>query len=222
MQCLGRTDDQVKIRGFRVELGEIEAALCRQPGVGTAAVLLRHDDGIERLVAYLVADSELAPGAGELRSALGESLPPYMVPVHLENLPEMPRLTSGKIDRKALRARPLEIAAGLSAGSEQPETPAEEVLFAELAKLFPGQAIHRAADFFADLGGHSLFAARLASALRSHPRYASFTVRDIYQQRSIGRIAEVLAETQTRRRPPSATGHRRRHCAAGYAAPPRP
>ena len=195
VHCLGRTDDQVKIRGFRVELGEIEAALCRQPGVGTAAVLLRHDDGIERLVAYLVADGTLTPDAAELRGALGESLPPYMVPVHLENLPEMPRLTSGKIDRKALRARPLEIAAGLSTGSESPETPAEEVLFAELAKLFPGQAIHRAADFFADLGGHSLFAARLASALRSHPRYASFTVRDIYQQRSVGRIAEVLAET---------------------------
>src|SRR6185369_3741972 len=61
--------------------------------------------------------------------------------------------------------------------------------------LFPGQAIRRAADFFADLGGHSLFAARLASALRAHPRFAGFTVRDVYQHRSIGRIAEALGET---------------------------
>ena len=195
VHCLGRTDDQVKIRGFRVELGEIEAALCHQPGVGTAAVVLRQDDGIERLVAYVVADGEMTATATGLRQALAETLPPYMVPVHLENLPEMPRLASGKIDRKVLRDRPLEIPSGLSAASDRPETPAEEVLFDELAKLFPGQAIHRVADFFADLGGHSLFAARLASALRSHPRFASFTVRDIYQQRSIGRIAEVLAET---------------------------
>ena len=194
VHCLGRTDDQVKIRGFRVELGEIEAALCHQPGVGTAAVVLRQDDGIERLVAYVVADGEMTATATGLRQALAETLPPYMVPVHLENLPEMPRLASGKIDRKVLRDRPLEIPSGLSAASDRPETPAEEVLFDELAKLFPGQAIHRVADFFADLGGHSLFAARLASALRSHPRFASFTVRDIYQQRSIGRIAEVLAE----------------------------
>jgi len=194
VQCLGRTDDQVKIRGFRVELGEIEAALVSQAGVATAAVLLRQDDGIERLVAYLIADDQ-APDAAALRSALAESLPPYMVPVHFETLDEMPRLTSGKIDRKALKARPLTIAAGLPADSDQAETEAEEVLFAELGKLFPGQAIRRAADFFSDLGGHSLFAARLASALRSHPRFATFTVRDIYQQRTIGCIADVLTET---------------------------
>jgi len=196
VHCLGRTDDQVKIRGFRVELGEIEAALAAHHGIGTAAVLLRQDDGIERLVAYIVGDEELTPSASVLRTALAETLPPYMVPVHIECLPEMPRLTSGKIDRKALRDRPLELAAGQPAASELPETPAEEVLFGELAKLFPGQAIRRAADFFSDLGGHSLFAARLASAIRTHPRFASFTVRDIYQHRSIGRLAEVLAETQ--------------------------
>lgn len=222
VQCLGRTDDQVKIRGFRVELGEIEAALVARQGVGTAAVLLRNDDGIERLVAYIIGDGELVPTASTLRSVLAESLPPYMVPVHIEALPEMPRLTSGKIDRKALRARALELAPGQPADSELPETPAEEVLFAELAKLFPGQAIRRAADFFADLGGHSLFAARLASAIRTHARFASFTVRDIYQHRSIGRIAEVLAETQESTEPacsdwtpPSA--FRRWRCAAAQA-----
>ena len=195
VHCLGRTDDQVKIRGFRVELGEVEAALCRQHGVGTAAVLLRKDDNIERLVAYLVTDSEVPLVPAALRQALAESLPPYMVPVHLETLAEMPRLLSGKIDRKALRARPLEFAIGFSSDSDIPDTPAEEVLFAELAKLFPGQSICRDGDFFTDLGGHSLFAARLASALRRHGEFASFTVRDVYQRRTIGRIAEALAES---------------------------
>ena len=199
IECLGRTDDQVKIRGFRVELGEIEAALMRQPGVGTAAVLLRQDEGIERLTAYLVTEGTegtAPPDAAALRSALAETLPPYMVPVHLESLPEMPRLTSGKIDRHALRRRLLVLAAGAGAESEVAESPAEAVLFAELEKLFPGQAIRRDADFFSDLGGHSLFAARLASALRAHPAYAGFTVRDIYQRRRIGAIAETLEATQ--------------------------
>ncbi|MGZ8257644.1 MAG: Pls/PosA family non-ribosomal peptide synthetase, partial [Methylotenera sp.] len=101
----------------------------------------------------------------------------------------------GKIDRKALRALPLNTASGDNSDSDKPANPAEEVLFADLAKLFPGQPIHRDADFFSDLGGHSLLAARLASALRSNSQYASFTVRDIYQHRQIGRIAEILTAT---------------------------
>ncbi|HWJ94807.1 MAG TPA: Pls/PosA family non-ribosomal peptide synthetase, partial [Telluria sp.] len=196
--CLGRTDDQVKIRGFRVELGEIEAVLAQQPGVGTTAVLLRRDDGIDRLVAYLVPANGAAPeetSAATLRRALAGCLPPYMVPTRFEYLPVMPRLTSGKIDRKALKAMPLSATApGDGAESDLPETEAEEVLFAALEKLFPGQGVRRELDFFSDLGGHSFFAARLASSLRADPRFAHVTVRDIYQHRTIGAIAQALGE----------------------------
>ena len=194
VQCLGRTDDQVKIRGFRVELGEIEAVLARQPGVGTVAVVLRQEDGIDQLIAFIVAESGQTLASAVLRGALSAALPTYMVPGHFEMLAEMPRLTSGKIDRKDLKARPLALLVHDASESDTPVTQAEEVLFAALAKLFPGQPIRRSADFFSDLGGHSLFAARLASALRADARFAHVTVRDIYQNRRIGRIAEVLAQ----------------------------
>jgi non-ribosomal peptide synthetase-like protein len=196
--CFGRADDQVKIRGFRVELGEIEALLAQQPGVGTVAVLLRKDDGIDQLVAYLVAEAGAILDPRALRASLAEKLPPYMVPGRYEMLDAMPRLTSGKIDRKTLKATPLSAPPpGSAEDSDLPETPAEEALFAALAKLFPGQPILRQADFFADLGGHSFFAARLASALRENPRYAHVTVRDIYQQRQVGKIALVLGEAHS-------------------------
>jgi amino acid adenylation domain-containing protein len=194
--CLGRTDDQVKIRGFRVELGEIEAVLAQLGGIGTVAVLLRRDDGIDRLVAYLVpaaGATEEQLSAPTLRRALAERLPPYMVPSRFETLTVMPRLTSGKIDRKALKAMALSAPLPSDAAeSDVPETPAEEALFAALAQLFPGQPIRRELDFFSDLGGHSFFAARLATALRQDPRFAHVTVRDIYQQRQIGAIASGL------------------------------
>ena len=198
MLCLGRADDQVKIRGFRVELGEIEAVLAQQAGVGTVAVLLRKDDGIDQLVAYIVGSDDApdeALAAKTLRAALNLHLPPYMVPGRFELLPLMPRLTSGKIDRKALKAMPLSTPpAGEAGESDVPETPAEAALFAALATLFPGQPIRRQFDFFSDLGGHSFLAARLASALRANPAYAHMTVRDIYHNRQIGKIAAVLNE----------------------------
>ena len=194
VQCLGRSDDQIKIRGFRVELGEIEAVLLQQPGVGTAAVVLRKEDGIEQLIAFLVLEADARISGASLRAVLGACLLPYMVPGHFETLAEMPRLLSGKIDRKALKALSLAAASVDAVGSDTPQTPAEEALFAVLAKLFPGQPIRRGADFFSDLGGHSLFAARLASSLRSHPSFAHVAVRDIYQNRTIGRIAEAIAQ----------------------------
>lgn len=197
VQCLGRTDDQVKIRGFRVELGEIEAALSKQSSINTAAVILRNDDGIERLIAYIITEDSIAPNQTTLRGALATNLPSYMIPSHIVTLSEMPRLTSGKIDRKALRALPLDSLNINICDSDIPENLAEEVLFIELNKLFPGQPIQRNADFFSDLGGHSLLAARLASALRSTAQFSSFTVRDIYQYRQIGKIAEILSEIPT-------------------------
>ncbi|MEO8120128.1 MAG: Pls/PosA family non-ribosomal peptide synthetase, partial [Rhodoferax sp.] len=223
VHCLGRTDDQVKIRGFRVELGEIEAALASQPGIGTVAVVLRQEEGIDQLIAFIVFDAGVTLAGAALRAALAESLPSYMVPGYFEPLADMPRLSSGKIDRKVLKARPLAVATGEASGSDTPNTPAEHALFAALAKLFPGQAIVRKADFFSDLGGHSLFAARLASALRSDPCFAHVTVRDIYQNRTVGRIAEVLAEVHeagpavdTRWAPPSA--FKRWRCGLAQAA----
>jgi len=196
VQCLGRSDDQVKIRGFRVELGEIEAALAQQPGVGTVAVILRPVDGFDQLVAFIVPDNHAKLSAITLRAALSACLPPYMVPNRFEMLSSVPRLTSGKIDRKALRAMSLAAAAEQSGESDRAENPAEEALFAALKHLFPGQPIRRNDDFFTDLGGHSFFAARLASNLRADPRFAHITVRDIYQGRVISRITESLSQAQ--------------------------
>ena len=158
-----------------------------------------------------------------LRHALTEHLPPYMVPGRYEMLPLMPRLTSGKIDRKALKAMPLSAPpAGAAGESDLPETPAEIALFGALAKLFPGQPIRRDADFFSDLGGHSFFAARLASALRADPAFAHVTVRDIYHHRQLGKIAAALADApaagaaQADWTPPSAASRWR--CGAAQAA----
>ncbi|MEN9657507.1 MAG: hypothetical protein RL571_972 [Pseudomonadota bacterium] len=189
VQCLGRTDDQVKVRGFRVELGEIEASLCQIAGVGTAAVLLRELAGIDQLVAFVVADGV---DTALLRSELKRSLPPYMIPARFEFMSQLPRLTSGKIDRKTLKARELILPTGKNMESDEPVSDAEKALFAALATLFPGQPLRLVDDFFGELGGHSLLAARLVSILRRNPAYGGMTVQEIYQSRTLQTIATRL------------------------------
>lgn len=193
IHCLGRADDQVKVRGFRVELGEIEAALNRQLPNGTAAVVLKPVDGIEQLVAYIVPGHGQPVQIAPLRAQLRETLPPYMVPSRFELVESIPRLTSGKVDRKALRALAMSpVTAADQAESDLPETEAETALFAALARFFPGLPLRRHSDFFDDLGGHSLLAARLVSALREDSRFAQMTVNDVYGQRRIGAIAAAM------------------------------
>lgn len=186
----GRIDDQVKIRGFRVELGEIEARLAAFPGVGQAAVVLRQDEGLDRLVAFLVPEPGARIDRLALRLGLRDQLPSYMLPSQFEVTPALPRLASGKIDRKALKLT--QLACGEAPVEEEPRTPSEAALLAAAKRVFPGQAIPFEADFFTELGGHSLIAARFVSAVRELPALADITLQDVYGARSLRAMAARL------------------------------
>ncbi len=201
VHCLGRADDQIKIRGFRVELGEIENILVQQTEVANVAVVLRKDDDMEQIVAFIVPNSqqpntpfEVVYLGQHLRKILALILPPYMVPSHFEFMLVMPRLLSGKIDRNALKKVALQNTTKPDGEADTPENFADEILFSALQKLFPSQNITRKLDFFSDLGGHSLMAARLVSLLRQHACFTYFKIADVYQQRNIGKIARILDE----------------------------
>ena len=186
----GRIDDQVKIRGFRVELGEIEQALTDHPAVKAAAVTLRSIAGIDQLVAHLVMGS---PDIPVLREALKERLPAYMVPARFEVLDELPRLISGKVDRKALVALPLTTALETVVTNAEPAADGlEAALLVAAAEIFPGQPISPSSDFFNDLGGHSLLAAQWVSKVRQIPAHASIMLKDVYSGRNLRGIANLL------------------------------
>ncbi|HVL74247.1 MAG TPA: Pls/PosA family non-ribosomal peptide synthetase [Beijerinckiaceae bacterium] len=189
----GRIDDQVKIRGFRVELGEIEAKLAALPGVSQAAVVLRQDDGIDRLVAFLVLAPGRALDRATIRADLRDQLPPYMVPGHFEIVEELPRLTSGKVDRKALRA--FTLAVGDAPGEQEaPRNETEAALLVAAKRVFGNQTLPFEADFFTELGGHSLLAARFVSFVRETPVLASITLQDVYGQRTLRAMSDHLIE----------------------------
>ena len=68
--------------------------------MGEAIVMAREDEpGEKRLVAYVVRGRSATQ---ELKEALNEKLPDYMVPSAFVELEQMPLTSNGKVDRRAL------------------------------------------------------------------------------------------------------------------------
>lgn len=165
LEYLGRLDGQVKLRGLRIELGEIEGALCSLPGIAQAAVLLRDDvPGGPGLVAFIASSLPFDEGAA--RDALAAGLPSYMVPSRFVSMPRLALNSSGKIDRHALAAQPLDIENGTVRKTDAPMTSAERRLAAIWQSLLGVERIERSDHFFG-LGGHSLLATRLIARIKS-------------------------------------------------------
>jgi acyl-coenzyme A synthetase/AMP-(fatty) acid ligase len=102
----GRRDAQVKVRGQRVELAEIESALRAMAEVQDAAVAAALDGEDVVLHGFIVASDTMPEKhdalSATLRTSLRDVLPDYMVPATLTFVERLPRLASGKIDRRAL------------------------------------------------------------------------------------------------------------------------
>jgi len=99
-------------------------------------------------------------------------------------------LVSGKVNRKAL-GRPDDLKHAQRA-VEPPVGPLEEKLLAFWSAVFAPQNVSVLDNFFDDLGGHSLKAARMVSLARSAPALANLSIQDLYQAQTIRLLAKRL------------------------------
>jgi benzoate-CoA ligase len=116
---VGRSDDCFKVRGMWVSPIEVETALLAHDAVTEAAVVEGFDErGLATARAYVVIRTDEASEAlkEELRRLVGSRLPSYKVPSQIEFIEEMPRTSTGKIQRYVLRAGSRERATGESDG----------------------------------------------------------------------------------------------------------
>ena len=184
IEFLGRDDAQVKVREHRIELGEVEAALLRVRGVAAAVVTApcaRRVDGgrgPRTLVGWIVPERGAEQGQATraldhdlVRHRLGSVLPAHMVPSSFAELEDLPRTAHGKVDRAALEAHGVPVAAATSsiashlAPIDAPRTPVEHRL-AEIWRDLLGVDRVGREDHLFELGGDSLPALELVRRIR--------------------------------------------------------
>lgn len=185
LDFLGRRDAQIKLHGYRIELGEIEVAL--RAHVDDAVAVVRDDGAGDRLVAYVVGETE--PAA--LREALSARLPRYMVPGVFVALDTIPRLSNGKLDRNALPA-PEAPAAGDDGDYEPPRMGMEQTLSEIWSELLGVPRIGRADDFFA-LGGDSLMLGPMLIAVERRIG-VRLTLAELFGASTLGALAAHLED----------------------------
>jgi polyketide synthase PksJ len=189
IEFIGRNDYQVKIRGFRIELEEIESRLKRHPAVADAMVVVNEQEGIKRLVAYVVPTA-IGDQLPDLRKHLEAHLPTYMVPAFYVALDKIPLTANGKADRKGLMARPL-------AGQDTVATtaPGDDVE-GQLAQIWQRQLkidlVSLDGGFF-DVGGDSVLAVGLADQI-SRRFGVTFSVTSLFKHATIREQSRHIAE----------------------------
>ncbi|MFW0788916.1 amino acid adenylation domain-containing protein [Gordonia sp. CPCC 205333] len=190
IEYLGRTDFQVKLRGQRIELGEVEAALAKSPGVvHAAATVVTAPDGGQQLLAYL-AGSEGGYATVDLdavKKSIAARLPDYMRPTLWTVLDDVPLNSAGKLDRRALPAP--EFVAG---DYVAPATVTEQVV-AEIVSDVLGIEQVSVVDSFFELGGNSLSAIRVAARV-STALDADLSVRDVFEAATVRALATTADE----------------------------
>lgn len=188
----GRKDFQVKIGGVRIELGEVEAAAQRCPGVYQAKAMVAERDGIKSLALFAAGTDRLTPDG--LREHLRGMLPRTSVPRYCLVLPRMPLSEGGKVDWRELRAM---LQARLDADAAELDTAAESVSWHGLAlrsfRVALGQPdLADDADFMA-AGGDSLRALIAVRMLSDECGVPDLCVLDLIENPTARQLAELIA-----------------------------
>jgi 4-hydroxybenzoate-CoA ligase len=107
--CAGRSDDMLKVGGIWVSPLEVENCLMEHPAVLEVAVVGQEDSkGLIKPKAYVILRDGFQPSdnlADELKKWVLERLAKYKYPRWIEFINELPKSSTGKIQRFRLRSK---------------------------------------------------------------------------------------------------------------------
>ncbi|KFA54459.1 hypothetical protein S40293_07999 [Stachybotrys chartarum IBT 40293] len=218
----GRKDTQIKFHGQRIELGEIEHSLNISPSIkhgmvvlpkegfcqGRLLTIVQLSDSLNRDLVpngqpYKLVDGRLEETAkeklSEVKQFLTERLPPYMIPSMWLAVEFIPRLQSGKLDRKQT-ARWIDCMSEELFRQLNPVTAtasSDDMTFASQTELDLHEVWSHVLNLkkeqlglrqsFLSVGGDSISAMQIMSECKK--RGIGLTVRDIISCKSISELA---------------------------------
>ncbi len=189
IEFVGRADHRIKISGYRVELGEVESALRRIPGVDSAvAAVVAADGGRDVLAALIsgVADPQ------KVTTAMAEVVPPHMIPQIIVAADHIPYTLGGKIDRAAVTRMLADADLQCGTGYRAPATPLESALCDIIGTVLGRAAVGADDDFFAS-GGDSVLATQVVARVRTWLDTPAVAVADIFATRTAAALAARLS-----------------------------
>ncbi|MBQ1381280.1 MAG: AMP-binding protein, partial [Ruminococcus sp.] len=187
---LNRKDWMVKINGQRVEPGEIEAIIKQTDGVHDAALKdFKNQYGQVYLVAYYVEDKPVEPE--DIKEAIAQKLPPYMIPAFFVKLEKLPVNANGKLDRAALLAPE---AGSFKSEYIAPETDMQKTLCAAFEAVLGVENVGVEDDFFA-LGGDSIKCAMVSEKCGVY----KISTADIFAGKTPRMIERLLIQKATKK-----------------------
>ncbi|KAL6699421.1 non-ribosomal peptide synthetase, siderophore synthesis [Trichoderma pleuroticola] len=185
VEIFGRlSEGQVKLRGQRLELGEVQSAVLKTPGchLAVGAVI----DSI--LVVFCVADTGVTEDL--IMDHCRSWLPQFMMPGELVLMDEFPRLPSGKVDTKRLKAEFIEQkAVGQGQGNSSIGlSDVEKTILRVISDTLGAEANYDMT--LASAGIDSLVAIKLASALCSSG--FSVSVAELLSMQTIAQLCSTV------------------------------
>jgi mycobactin phenyloxazoline synthetase len=183
LEFVGRADHRVKISGYRVEIGEVEVALRRIPGIATAvAAMVTTPGGGEVLAAAVHADDPQLT-ADTVRAAMADLVPVHMIPQHLSFVDRVLYTPAGKIDRRMVTSQLMAAVAESRAPEPRaPSTPVEAALAAIVGDVLSADAV----------GVDSVLATQTVARIRAWLDTPDIIVADIFATRTVSALAGLL------------------------------
>ncbi|KAI9796240.1 MAG: NRPS [Piccolia ochrophora] len=182
LECLGRiATGQVKLRGQRVELSEIEEVVYRQSGVRSATASV-----IRGILIVFYHDDSNSVTTDNVMDVCRQWLPSFMLPGDIVRLEDLPKLPSGKVDRKRLESE-----YGKSRGDGQEtdvrKTEFQKRICSTLSEILKIEV--KLNSSLTAVGVDSLTAIRVASQLRSLG--SGVTTIDVLSAHTVQDLADV-------------------------------